>query len=83
LTILCLLEPKMYHIKVFLILLSSLWGTLVYSKTVSYTLSIDEKKISFGGASRTGLAINDSIPGPARKVKGTLMFRQTLGRRIT
>jgi FtsP/CotA-like multicopper oxidase with cupredoxin domain len=59
----------MYHIKVFLILLSSLWGTLVYSKTVSYSLSIDEKKISFGGASRTGLAINDSIPGPVLRFK--------------
>ena len=59
----------MYAVKAFLILLSFLWGTLVYSKTVSYSLSIDEKEISFGGASRTGLAINDSIPGPVLRFK--------------
>ena len=59
----------MYKTKSSLFLILLLWGIPLQSKTVSYSLSINEKVIFLGGQSVTGLAINDTIPGPVLRFK--------------
>jgi len=59
----------MYKTKSSLFLILLLWGIPLQSKTVSYSLSINEKVIFLAGQSVTGLAINDTIPGPVLRFK--------------